>query len=95
VTAAGEIVLRHKYALAAVSSEGRVAILDLDDLAEPPRILEGTAAAIWSAVDGARTTSLLVAAVAEEFGLTAAEVRTDVVEFLEYLADLGLLVAAP
>ena len=95
MTTAGEIVWRHKPALAEVPSEGRVALLDLDDLAEPPRVLQGSGAAIWSAVNGGRTTSQVVEAVAEEFGLTAVEVRADVVEFLGSLADLGLLVAAP
>ncbi len=43
--------------------------------ADPPRILEASAAVIWRAVDGTRSISAVIASVAGEFGLPSAEVE--------------------
>ena len=53
----------------------------------------GSAAAIWRAVDGVRSTPAVVESVAESFGVPAAEVEADVVAFLDSLASAGLLEA--
>lgn len=77
--------------LAQVPSEGRVAMIDLDRLAAPPMVLEGTAAAIWAAIDGRRTVAEVVDLVAEEYALAADDIRTDVEAFLADLAERGLV----
>jgi hypothetical protein len=77
--------------LAQVPSEGRVAMIDLDRLADPPMVLEGTAAAIWAAIDGRRTVAEVVDLVAEEYALAADDIRTDVEAFLADLAERGLV----
>ncbi len=66
---------RHAGSLAVVETEDRVAVLDLEHLADPPRILEGSAAAIWKAVDGVRSAPVVVESVAESFGVQASDVR--------------------
>ena len=73
---------------------GRVVILDLDRLSEPPRVLADTAAAIWGAVDGQRTEEQIVTAVAEAYGLEPVQIRDDVTAFLAELSELGLVVAS-
>ena len=77
--------------LAQVPSEGRVAMIDLDRLADPPMVLEGTAAAIWAAIDGRRTVAEVVDLVAEEYALAADDIRTVVEAFLADLAERGLV----
>jgi len=92
VTGAGVAVWRHTEDVAVVDSGDRVAVLDLASLAVPPRILEGSAAAIWRAVDGERTALQVVESVAKSFGAETAEIKADVVTFLASLASAGLLV---
>jgi hypothetical protein len=77
--------------IAVVEREDRVVVLNLDDLASPPVVLEGTAATIWRLLDQADTEATLVAAVAEAFDLVPATVREDVHAFLRHLNDLGLV----
>lgn len=77
--------------LAVVESPSRAAILDLRALANPPIILEGTAAAIWWLVDGTRRTEEIVTEVASAYDITAAEVAEQVAAFLEELADQHLV----
>lgn len=84
---------RRGDAVAYVSSADRVALLDLNRLASPAHVLEGPAAAIWDAVDGARTTAEIVDVVAGEYGMAADDVRGDVQGFLASLAELGLIEA--
>jgi hypothetical protein len=94
VTGPGEAVWRHQGDLAVVDSGDRVVVLDLASLAVPPQILEGSAAAIWRAVDGERATPEVVDSVAESFGVEAAEIEHDVTTFLASLATAGLLEAS-
>jgi len=94
VTHTGEAVWRHRGEVAAVDSGDRVAVLDLTSLAVPPRILEGPAAAIWRAVDGERATPEVAQAVAQSFGVEAAEIEADVLAFLASLSSAGLLEAS-
>lgn len=77
--------------LAQVPSEGRVAMIDLDRLADPPMVLEGTAASIWAAIDGRRTVAEVVEAVAEEYALLPDDIRADVEAFVADLAQRGLV----
>jgi hypothetical protein len=85
------VVWAQSGSLAQVPSEGRVAMIDLDRPADPPMVLEGTAAAIWAAIDGERTLAEVVAAVAEAYGLPAEQVRGDVETFVADLAERGLV----
>ena len=73
---------------------GRVVVLDLERLSEPPRVLADTAASIWRVVDGQRTEEQIVSVVAEAYGLEPAQIRDDVRAFLTELGELGLVVAS-
>jgi hypothetical protein len=53
--------------------------------------LEGTAAATWRLIDGKRSREELVAALADQFAGTAADIAADVDEFLASLRDMGLI----
>ncbi|WP_372727398.1 PqqD family protein [Nocardioides sp.] len=87
-------VLRRKDELAVVDSTDRVAILDLDDLTCPPRVLEGTAAAIWQLVDGVRSERDICQELAEAYGAPFEVVADDVAAFLNQMVEAGLLVEA-
>lgn len=91
MTPHGAAVWRHSGRAAVVDSGDRIALLDLDHLADPPRVLEGSAAAIWRAVDGVRTTPMVVESVAGSYGVPPAELEADVLAFLDSLATAGLL----
>jgi Coenzyme PQQ synthesis protein D (PqqD) len=82
---------RHADELAEVVTDGRVALLDLTRLNEPPVVLTHSAAAIWDAVDGRRDEDAVVTRVAEGFDVPAAEIREHVSAFLEDLASCHLL----
>ena len=49
--------------------DGRVVVLDLDRLTEPPRLLVEPAAVIWRAVDGLRDKAEIVLAVAAAYSM--------------------------
>jgi len=66
-------------------------MIDLDRLGDPPMVLEGTAASIWSAIDGQRTVDDVVAMVAEEYALPPDDIRADVEAFVADLAERGLV----
>ena len=82
---------RHRADLAVVDSDDRVVVLDLHQLAVPPRILEGSAAEIWRTLDGVRPTSTVVTEVGRSFGVEPSDVEADVVAFLGSLASAGLI----
>lgn len=82
---------RRRASVVSVGDSGRTALIDLDDAAHPPRILNGPAAAVWQAVDGERDLTAVCERVADEFDMTGDEVRSDVVAFLESLAAQGLV----
>lgn len=87
--------VRRKAEIAYVESESeqRVTVLDLDRPAEPPLVLTGSCAVIWTAVDGERGVDEIVALVAEEYGVGADVVGRDVRAFLEDLVARGVLVS--
>ncbi len=93
MTPGAAVVWRHARSLAVVESPDRVALVDLARLAEPPRVLEGSAAVIWQAVDGERTPAEVVRSVAASFEAEPGDIEVDVVAFLESLADAGLIEA--
>jgi hypothetical protein len=77
---------------AVVESPGRVGVLDLGEVtAARPLVMEGPAAAIWSALETPGTTVQVVERVAHDFGLPAAEVADDVRGFLDDLCARGLV----
>ena len=73
-------------------AHGRVVLLDLDRLTEPPRVLAEPAAAIWRAVDGLRDEEDIVRAVAAAYAMAPDQIRDDVRTFLTELEGLGLVV---
>ena len=79
--------------LAVVGDGERVVVLRLDDLAERPCILDGTAVAVWQAIDGSRTPAEVVEHVAGGFDVEPSVIAGDVRRFLAALAELGLVVA--
>ncbi|MFC6152628.1 PqqD family peptide modification chaperone, partial [Nocardioides yefusunii] len=95
--AAGSGALSHSPDVAhtSVDPSGRHALVDLSSPSTPPRILAGPAAVIWECVDGSRDRAAVVAAVADEVGLSPDEVRDDVEGFVGELLGLGLLREGP
>jgi hypothetical protein len=69
-----------------------VVVLDLDHLDRAPYVFEGTAVQVWACVDGRRTESEIVTDLAEAFEAPAEVVTADVRQFVDRLADLGLVV---
>lgn len=88
-----ETVWRRVDHAAYVDSGERVVVLDLDHLDHPPYIFEGTAAVVWTCLDGDRTESEIVSDLAEAYEVEAAMVAADVRQFVDRLRDLGLVVA--
>ena len=74
--------------------DGRVVVLDLDHLDQPPRVLVEPAAVIWRAVDGLRDEEEVVLVVASAYAMAPDQIRHDVRDFLTELKKLGLVVAA-
>ena len=77
--------------VALVESPGRVVVLDLTTpQTARPFVMEGSAHAIWRALDLHPTADQVVARVAADFGIPAAEVEPDVLTFLAELESRGL-----
>jgi hypothetical protein len=88
---ADDSVWRHHPDLAVVDSPGRVALVSLDRLDEPPVLLTDTGAAVWELLDGRRTVGEVVGLLAAEVGLEPAEIRADVAGFVQQLAERALV----
>ena len=83
---------RRRPDVAVVESPGRVVLLPLEDpVSARPFVMEGPAAAIWQALDEPATAAEVVARVAVDFGVPAAEVEGDVMQFLVELRERRLL----
>jgi hypothetical protein len=89
-------VWRHATSTAYVESPPgsaqRVVVLDLDRLDLPPYVFEGSAAQIWTCVDGVRTEAEIVTDLADAYEVPAEVVAVDVRQFVDRLRDLGLVV---
>lgn len=77
--------------IAVVDHEDRVVALNLTRPADPPVVLEGTAATIWHLMDQDGHEEALIAAVARAFGQYEVDVAADVHAFLSHLRSLGLV----
>ena len=86
-----DCIWRRSADVAFVDSPGRVAMLDLRELAKAPVILEETAAAIWSAVDGMRDEEAIVGEVAQQYRVEPTEVAEQVARLLTQLASMNLI----
>jgi hypothetical protein len=86
------IVWRAAEHTAYVESPERVVVLDLDHLDLAPYVFEGSAAVIWTCLDGDRTESEIVSDLAEAYEVEASVVAPDVRQFVDRLRDLGLVV---
>ena len=67
-------------------------VLDLDHLDRAPYVFEGSAAQVWACIDGDRTEADIVHDLAAAFGVSIEVVVDDVRQFVDRLADLGLIV---
>lgn len=81
----------HSPDVAYVEEEDRVVLIELTRPADPPQILNGSAAAIWLAVDGQRDEDAVIDHVAHAYGVEGVEVAADVRTFLAELDARGLL----
>jgi hypothetical protein len=92
----GDTVWRRASSTAYVESPPgtapRVVVLDLDHLDRAPYVFEGSAVQVWACVDGQRSESEIVTDLAEAFEAPADVVAADVRQFVDRLADLGLIV---
>lgn len=87
-------VFRRTTHIAVVGDDrSRVILLDLADVRGTPHALEGTAALIWSVIDGRRTLPQIVAEVAVLVDRTPAEVQPAIAAFVDELVGLHILVA--
>jgi hypothetical protein len=87
--------VRRAAHLAVVERDEHVLVLDLSRLDDPrPRRFDGTALAIWRAIDGVRDRDGIVATVAEAYGVEEAGVGADIDAFLDELERLGLIDSA-
>lgn len=84
-------VWKRSTSVAWVQSQDRVVVLSLIHPGSSPLALQGSAGAIWNAINGESTVEEIVAAVAYEFDLRASEITVSIVEFLEQLAGLGFI----
>src|SRR4051794_27443605 len=87
----GSTAWRHAATAAHVGSRDRAVVLDLDHLDRPPFVFEGSAAQIWSCLDGERDEAEIVAYLAGAFSAPARQVADDVRGFLARLGELGLV----
>jgi len=90
-TGDGTVWRRVEHA-AYVDSGERVVVVDLDHLDLPPYVFEGSAAVVWTCLDGDRTESEIVSDLAEAYQVEAAVVAVDVRQFVDRLRTLGLVV---
>ncbi len=77
--------------VAHTGDSNRIALIDLNDLAAKPRILAGSAAAIWCALVDSAGEENVVSTIATEYGIEPSQVRPEVVEFLGSLQQLGVV----
>jgi Coenzyme PQQ synthesis protein D (PqqD) len=89
---ARETVWRRAVSAAYVESEGRVVVLDLDRPELPPYVFEGSAADVWTRVDGVRSEADIATGLAEAYGAPVEVVASDVRQFVARLGELGLVV---
>jgi hypothetical protein len=72
--------------------DGEVVLLDTSSGAL--HVLNRTAAAVWSELDGERRVDMIVADLSAASGADASQVRADVIGFLSELGRAGLLARA-
>ena len=71
-------------------------VVSLERLDSSPHVLTGPGGAIWKAIGASpRTVEQVLASVAEVYGVTPADVASDVMRFVDELLELGLVVQAP
>jgi hypothetical protein len=89
----GSTVWRRATETAYVESPGRVVVLDLDRPDLPPYVFEGSAAQIWTGIDGIRSEARITADLADAFEAPVDVVSADVRQFVDRLRELRLVVA--
>jgi hypothetical protein len=81
---------RRAEGLAHVGSADRVVVVRLAAPEAAPRILEDSAALVWSLLDGTRTSAQVIEDAAEVYGRSPSEVAESTEAFLDALAAAGL-----
>jgi hypothetical protein len=78
--------------LAVIDRHDRVVVLDLRRIDDPrPCQLEGTALAVWRAIDGVRDRDAVVAVLAADYAVEVGDIGADIDGFLVELERLGLV----
>jgi len=88
----GGTAVVHRPGVAFVDGDERVVLLDLDRLAQPPFVLEGSGQLMWGRLATPVTVDALVEGVAEHYGEAVETVRPGVVAFVADLIERDLLV---
>lgn len=86
-----DTVVGHSPEIAWVSSDDRVVIVRLDDLAAEPLVLSGSAAAIWVATEAPATLEEIVGRVASGYARPPSDIADEVAGFIETCRELGIL----
>jgi hypothetical protein len=89
-------IWQHRDDVAWTDGVDRVVVLDLRRPTEPgPMAFEGSAAAIWTAIDGTRDTDQVITAVAEVYEIDPTVVAAEVRTFISDLVARDLIAEAP
>ncbi|SFB87105.1 Coenzyme PQQ synthesis protein D (PqqD) [Nocardioides terrae] len=87
----GGVTVVHRPGVAFVDGEERAVLLDLDRLARPPVVLEGSGQLMWGRLATPLTVDALVEDVADHYGETVETVRPAVLAFVADLLERDLL----
>ena len=90
---AARTVWRRRADLAVLERPGRALVVDLDEPAAGPHVLEGSAAAIWSALRAPGTVADIVGAVAAAYAVDPSRIHDECAAFLGELEERGLVIA--
>lgn len=89
-----QLPLRRSANIASVASDDRAVILNLDDLAAAPQVLNDVAAEIWSRIDGHRGLDRLVLDVSAFYDIPPEEADSAVRTLVDQLSRSGFLRSA-
>lgn len=81
----------HSPDVAWIAGESRVVVFDLHHVGSVPLALEGSAAAIWMALDGVMDTEAIMDFLSATFGVPRREIDFVVISFLRDLRRRGLI----
>lgn len=91
MTNSAEAIWRHSPSVAWVSAGASVMLVATLGADSEPRTLEGSAAAIWIALDGVKSVEQVASDLCSAYDLPPAEMLSAVELFLGQLIELGLV----